>query len=195
MKRLQNKWTSTTEGRTLFSKIYRRHWAELLHHAENMTHDAEEAKDITASAFCTLLEKVDLFDREHLVRRFLFAVVANRSVDYLRKQMIIRRNVKEFKEFQLSADSNVQFCESNPVAMVVGEIIQQIETLPKGCAEVFRLSYFRQLSNVEIAAELSINEKTVRNQLSTARKILKAIFGRSTHNKFDTIETPTRVYS
>jgi RNA polymerase sigma factor (sigma-70 family) len=54
-----------------------------------------------------------------------------------------------------------------------------VASLPERCREVFLLSKRDNLSHKEIAAELSISEKTVENQLAKALKVLRSSLSNS----------------
>ena len=61
------------------------------------------------------------------------------------------------------------------------ELVEQInaivETLPKKCRKVYKLSRQEQLSHKEIAERLEISTKTVENHITNALRIIRATLG------------------
>ena len=55
-------------------------------------------------------------------------------------------------------------------------LLDEIELLPPGCKEVFKLSYLEEKSTRQIAEKLKIATQTVLNQKTRARNRLKALF-------------------
>ncbi|MGH2624180.1 MAG: sigma-70 family RNA polymerase sigma factor, partial [Sphingobacterium sp.] len=56
-------------------------------------------------------------------------------------------------------------------------IESEIQSLPKKMKEIFILSRKEHLSHKEISEKLNISEKTVKNQVNNALKILRSKFG------------------
>ena len=101
--------------------------------------------------------------------------------------MAITRNVASKYKDQLNAVPAVPLddAEKIPVgeeATVRGipldEVMQMIDRLPEGYANVFRLSVFEGLSHKEIAALLGIEPHTSSSQLTRARKMLQKLLAR-----------------
>jgi RNA polymerase sigma-70 factor (ECF subfamily) len=143
--------------------------------AIRMIENREEARDIVNNAFLKLLEQKQSSNAQQNINAYLFTIVKNSCIDYLRRSATARNNKEHFL-FALEQVDEKDLLEDDTLALVLNKIYTEIEKLPPGCKEVFKLSYIDELKNREIAEKLQITEKTVRNQISKARKILRTIF-------------------
>lgn len=102
--------------------------------------------------------------------------------------MAITRNVASKYKDHLNAAPTVPLEEAEKVpasgeeATVRGipldEVMQMIDRLPEGYANVFRLSVFEGLSHKEIAALLGIEPHSSSSQLARAKKMLRKLLAR-----------------
>jgi RNA polymerase sigma-70 factor (ECF subfamily) len=140
-----------------------------------MIENREEARDIVNSAFLKLLEQEEPCFEQQNTNAFLFTIVKNSCIDHLRHIATVNKN-KEKILLALRQALLKDVINDDALSYVLDRIHGEIEKLPTGCKEVFKLSYIDELKNREIAEKLQISEKTVRNQISKARKILRTIF-------------------
>ena len=135
--------------------------------------DLDISKDIVQDVFIKIWEDNIEFQSEDTIKSYLYSSVKNKSLDYLK--------TKHFKLKERLSVENMEKLESEPFFMrevVISEtsiiIESAINTLPKKCAKIIRLS-FKNLTNMEIATELGISLNTVKTHKKIAYKRLKPI--------------------
>ena len=132
--------------------------------------DIHECEDIVQECFITVWNngKYELDEKEFLA--YMVKSVKNNCISFLRKQ-----------------DSNTVSLDDNLNHAVCADVIDEVDedlatdeklerilsVLPPKCKEVFLLSKLHGLKYQEIAAKLSISEKTVENQMGKALKLIR----------------------
>ena len=127
-------------------------------YALRIVNDVEAAEDLVQDSFLKawlVVEDGDTIDR---FRSYMYQTVRNECISYLRKQKetVSLDNVPEVDD--VTVDTSVRDAR----------IWDAIDKLPERCREVFLLSKRDGLSNEEIADELGISIKTVKNQMTKA---------------------------
>src|ERR671937_3190766 len=64
--------------------LFRHHWPRAYRAAYLVVHDAAAAEDIAQEAFLAAVRRLDRFDRRRPFGPWLAAIVANRSIDWVR---------------------------------------------------------------------------------------------------------------
>lgn len=140
--------------------------------------EEQAALDVVQNAVVKALEHVkDLRNREYM-GTWLYRIVVNESISYL------RRNAKETpcEEETLSgaakeqAPSHAQY--GNPETIVTQkpeELYEAILSLPETMQTVIKLYYFEELTMPEIAAVTGVNLSTVKYRLYQGLRKLKVI--------------------
>jgi len=157
-----------------FNEIYKRFQGLLYVYACRITHEENEAEDIVQEVFIYLWDKrasVVL----NVLSSWLYQAVRYRFFDRLD-----RRKVRA--GHRTSLQSFLEGATYGPDEYVrERELIQLVEkgiaALPSKMQEIFILSRREQLSHKEIASRLNVSEKTVKNQVHNALRILKTRIG------------------
>lgn len=102
---------------------------------------------------------------------YLFSLVKNRSIDYLRHKVVAEEYRQELT-FKLSAleQLNYTFTSEEDIEQAV---TKAIDKLPERCREIFLKNRIEGKKYREIADELDISMNTVENQMSIALKKLR----------------------
>ena len=152
----------------LFEMLYR----PLVYFAISITRDKAEAEDIVVECFEKAMMKRMDFDSLPNIRSFLYVATRNACFNYLRSLKVDARSQQELLYLHnpmASENTDLQQVE----AEVLSSILQEIESLPAQCRQVFRQVYFQQLNTREIASRMGISVKTVRNQKARAIQLLQ----------------------
>jgi RNA polymerase sigma-70 factor (family 1) len=153
-----------------FDTIYYKFSRELIIFCRNLV-ALEDAQDIVADTFCKLWNMRDRWDSVNNLRAFLYVTARNACFDLLRRQKMQVEKQKKIAE--LLADEQELILTSELKADLFNQIIEEIESLPNNCREVFKLAYLDGYETNEIAQKLSISPKTVFNLLSKARNTIR----------------------
>lgn len=162
-----------------FSKVYSIYFPKLVRFAREYVVSIEDAENLVQDLFIYLWERQDLFDSLNNPNAFLFALIKNRSIDFLRHKLVADNNKESIedlkdRELQLKMYALEQFDE-NLLSVDDIEILlnNAINNLPDKCREIFILSRMEGLKYKEIADKLNISTKTVENHIVVALRKLK----------------------
>ena len=120
--------------------------------------DVEASEDAVQEAFIKAWMAIEGGSEIGYFRGYMYQIVRNECISYLRKQKetVGLENVPEIDEEVV--DTSVRDAR----------IWKAVDDLPEKCREIFLLSKRDGLSNEEIAEELNISIKTVKNQMTKA---------------------------
>lgn len=141
-----------------FETFFRRYYLPLGMYALRIVDDADTAEDLVEDAFVKAWEAVDSGREIDNFKAYMYRSVRNECISYIRS-----RKERVGLECLPEPDS-----ETVDTSFRDAGIWKAIEALPQRCKEVFLMSKRDGLSNEEIADELGISVKTVKNQMTKA---------------------------
>ena len=141
----------------------------VLHYCSTIVKDMDDADDIVQQVFVNMWQKRKEINIHTSARAYLYKMVYNASLDFLKHTKIKLRHSKEAPEINNVTAFSDKVAENE----LEVKIEQAIAKLPEQCEKIFRMSRFENLKYREIAAALNISEKTVENQMGKALKIMK----------------------
>jgi len=148
--------------------------------AARIISDPVTSEDITQEVFVSLWE-----DKDHLqirnIESYLYMMVRNKCIDYLKRLRIIEnRNLWFGEQLKVEELYYIDFVRDEPYILIEeelrSEIEKTIERLPPRCREVFKLSRVDGLKNREIAEKLNISIKNVERHLKRALQTFHETF-------------------
>lgn len=146
-----------------FEIMFRKLYMPLGMYALRIVGDADNAEDLVENTFLkawqALQDEKDIGD----FKSFMYLSVRNECIDFLRKKKI-EADVSEIPEI---GEETIDTSERD------ARIWKAIDELPERCREIFLMSKRDGLSNEEIAEELYISIKTVKNQMTKAYSRLR----------------------
>ena len=160
----------------VFRKLFDIYYRRLLLYAKSYTDSSSEAEDIVQDLFFSLWEK-----REELViltslSSYLFRVVHNRCIQFLRHKKVVNGfeiiHQLKLKDAELLYKTAYDYTFTEIRFKEIQTIFNQVSTkLPQKTGQIFRLSRESLKSNKEIAKKLNIEVKTVEYHITKALKI------------------------
>jgi RNA polymerase sigma-70 factor (family 1) len=153
-----------------FEEIYNRYWYKLYGVAYHQLGSKEDTEQIVQEVFEKLWKRRLEVRIVHL-GVYLMSAVKYLTTNYIKSQITFRR-YQEYLIFQ-EIQQNYQgqdIINYNDLAQAVEDAMRQ---LPEKTAEVFRLSRFENLSNRDIAQQLSLSEKAVEYHITKSLKFFK----------------------
>jgi len=151
-----------------FKLIYEKYAPKLFHTVYNLIRNKEASEDVIQDLFSDLWQKRNKLNITTSLQGFLYVSAKNRILAQLRKRKI----TIDYDALAFLADSNQT--DNRLLEMELKQRLnQEINLLPRKCAEIFQLSREAQYSHQEIANRLNISVKTVENQVGIALKKLK----------------------
>ncbi|MBB4036195.1 RNA polymerase sigma-70 factor (ECF subfamily) [Dysgonomonas hofstadii] len=134
----------------------------------------DTAKDLIHDLFLEIWENLDSFEKLP-TRSYLFKAVKNRCINYLKREQV-RENYISYIQVENKL-VGLEYYDSFEKLLVekegIQEIYNQIEALPDKCKQIFKLAYFEDKKNAEIAIILGLSVRTVEHQLYLGLKTLR----------------------
>jgi RNA polymerase sigma-70 factor (ECF subfamily) len=131
----------------------------------------EDAENIVQDIFVMLWEKREVLEVKVGLVPWLFTLVKNRCLDFLRHETVGKEFAKEYEAKRIALEQlNYAFSSDEDLEEV---LTAAINALPERCREIFIKSRVEGKKYREIAAELEISINTVENQMSIALKKLR----------------------
>lgn len=167
-----------TTGRN-FNNIYNAYYKKSFLFVKSYLHDDLAAEDIVSDSLIKLWERMKT-DPVVQIGPFLFTILKNRSLDYLKHQGV-KRDVHESLIKALNRELEVRMFSlesSDPKEIFSTEVQQIIETtllaLPERTREIFVMSRFQNKSHKEIANFFDITVKGVDYHILQSVKELRS---------------------
>lgn len=154
-----------------FDKIYLLYFSRMHRFAKEYVLFDEDAENIVQDVFMHLWEKREVLDIQVNLISYIFMLVKNRCLDYLRHKVVVDEYKQELS-IKLSALEllNNSFTSDEEIATIVRVAVDK---LPERCREIFLMSRVEGKKYREIADELNLSVNTVENQMAIALKKLR----------------------
>ena len=163
-----------------FSELYLMYYPKLVRFAKEFVVLEEDAENITQDVFTDLWERRDAIDHIENVNAYLFRLVRNRCLDYLKHKVFEQKYAENVQaSFEIELNLKLQsldrfdvsdISEGNEMDRLVRDAIN---SLPKRCRDIFLLSRMKGLKYREISEKLGISVNTVECQMGIALKKLR----------------------
>lgn len=159
--------------RAAFAEIYSRYKGILFVHAYKRLSNRDEAEDAVHDLFAALWAgRINFILRSNNLSGYLYSAIRNQVLKVIAKRQFAEDYLVSVEEFQsLATDYKVR---ENQLKAIIEK---EVALLPAKMREIFELSRNAQLSHKEIAQHLDLSEKTVKNQINNALKILRVKLG------------------
>lgn len=154
-----------------YTQIFERYKGILYKHAFRLLGDQEESNDVIQDLFLKLWHKRAEMNFNVSLSSYLYNAVRNRIFDIITHQKVATKYLDSIKAFVEQGD----YITDNEIrAKELANIIErEIAALPAKMRIVFEMSREGNLSYKEIGEKLGISDKTVKQQVHNAVKILK----------------------
>ncbi|MBT1688617.1 RNA polymerase sigma-70 factor [Dawidia soli] len=154
-----------------FETIFKRMYRQLCRVSARMVQSHALAEEIVDDVFCNLWGNRKRIQINSSFQAYLLASVRNKSLDCLRK-------TKHDRNIELECAADVASVHEGAQEHLVyeelrGQIESAIESLPKQCRTIFRMSREQDMKYKDIADVLQISIKTVDTQMGRALKHLR----------------------
>lgn len=159
-----------------YQKVFHQYYPGLCFFAQSIVQHKEDAEDIVQDMFQKLWQKKQIFATIKNLKGFLFAVVRNACLDFIKFRQRQYLQEENFFRWNDAAEINV-FPNFDPVlseAEIMLELYHEIESLPEQCRKIFKMAWLEGLKNEEIATSMNLSYNTIRAQKLRALKLIRA---------------------
>lgn len=166
-----------------FEDIFNEYYTRLTNYAFGLVSDLNVAEDLVEDIFFFIWDNRNIIRVQHSLKAYLYKITHNKCLDYLRKEKVRLKYIKETMERQKEeVDENILFANQFQPDIFSDEMDYKltlaIESLPEQAKKIFIMKRFDNLSYAEISKKLNISENTIRKQMSRSlQKIRKTLLG------------------
>lgn len=161
---------STISAEELISSCYVEYHTQILIYISTRIKHSEFAEDILQDAFVRLMDYKKML-RPETVKSFIFTIVKNLVIDYVRREMKKSEISANMFENMAIFNNNVEeYVNNNDILNLE---IQAINQLTKKRKIVYMLDRYKEMDADEITKELSISKRTVECHLFSSRQIVR----------------------
>ncbi len=159
--------------------LYERYRRPLYAMAFRVLGDAEDAHEVLQEAFLYAWTRLGTYDSSRAkVSTWLSMITRSRSIDRLRRREHINRTRSSIEQETQTAYDEAARCDPSGFDRVVAgqrnaRLHRAMERLPDAQEQVLRLSFFRGLTQREIAAEVGVPLGTVKTRSVLAMRKLR----------------------
>jgi len=158
-----------------FDALYRRYIKKLYKFACSITKSSEEAENIIQNVFLNLWINRNKIEKEASVKCYIFKIVYNSSISFLREKIKEYQFVEYLKTIQDKQEdeiiSRIDYEELDK------ELNKIIDELPDRQKEVILLRKIDGLKYSEISERMNISRNTIENHMSRALKTIRLKLG------------------
>ena len=168
---------SDTEEK-IFQELYSQHWDVLFRIAGQKIGDFQQSCDLVQDVFTHVWQSRSFLDLQpEKARTYLVTCLYYRILNHWRSRGLANKHYAHFARFTDSQGvvdnaPSPRHVEEQMEAIHI-MILGELEKMPERMRQIFLMHRYQKKSVTEIAGELSLSEKTVRNQLSIGLQRLK----------------------
>ena len=153
----------------VFRALFKSYYQPLVKHARRYVHDNQTSEDIVCDVFLKLWEEHAHLDIKISIKAYLYQMVRNRSLNYLKA-----KKPEPADDLCLNLfPSNLATDEQANLTDITNHIQKAIAELPERSRSVFIMHRYDNLKYSEIAEILNITEGTVETHMVRALKFLR----------------------
>ncbi len=161
-----------------FNALYREYYRPLRYYLYKVVGDDQEAADIVSESMLKLWKQREGFTRREEVKSFLYTVAHRSALNALRDRK--RHAAKEAElAATIEATGHRNFFDQLVLTEFLAQVTDEVEKLPPGQRDVFKLTYFDGLDTDEIAEALGLSQAAVYTNRKRALDALKLRFGQA----------------
>jgi len=163
---------SFREGnREAFKAVFDHMARSLTYFVENIIRNQTDAEDIVANAFYKLFQARESMRTFEHVKRWLYVIVRNEAIDYLRSKSRIKESHHDMAYLESGVDEHLE--TERVRSILLQDINREIDKLPRQRKTILRLYFFEEKNTTEIAELLQLSPQTVLNHKTKALDSLR----------------------
>lgn len=153
------------KDKKVFEAFYKKYYKQLFSTAYQYVGQSEAAEEIVHDLFITIWNKADQLNIQYSMKSYLFRAIVNSSLNFIKKE-----KMNSLKQLAWQNSHEEPFTADGEAAENEETLLKNLEEalvlLPDKCKQVMYLSRFGKLKQQEIADQMGISLKTVKNHLT-----------------------------
>lgn len=154
-----------------FDSIYWKYNGWIYNFAHSLLQNNELSEDLTQTVFLKIWERRAEINVELNFEAYIFTIARNLVYKETENRLANHAFMQSLEKRMMNSHSSKE--EEMDAALLYEHINRLVDKLPPARKQIYKLSREQHLSNKEIAAKLSISEKTVETQLYRSLLFLK----------------------
>lgn len=151
--------------------LFEQYYIALVEFSWHIVKCQDTALDIVQDTFVKVLEKSEgLPTQEKALKSYLYTAVRNTSLNHIRHQKVTDEYHKSNTWDEMD---DAHMLNAMIYAETVNNLYKAIESLPKSCQEVCKLTYLEGKSNSEAAALCGLSINTIKTQKRRSVELLR----------------------
>ena len=138
--------------------------------ANGYLYNQDSSEDIVQEVFIYIWENANALNVKSTLRGYMFAMVRNRCLNFLRSIKITDSYEYLDLKNELIAEYAIESNIDNEKEIVHEHLYATINSLPDKMQHIVKLKFFHEYKYSEIATELGISINTVKTQLKRAKR-------------------------
>lgn len=163
------------KDKKVFETFYKKYYKQLFATAYRYVGKQEVAEELVHDLFITIWNKADQLKIQYAMKSYLFRAIVNSSLNYIKKEKMDVE--KRLAYISVHGAEEEQDKETDDTLLRNLEVA--LELLPAKCKQVMYLSRFGKLKQQEIADQMNISLKTVKNHLTYGFRKLREQLGKN----------------
>jgi len=151
--------------RQQFEVLYKKYYQQLFAIALRYVEHTQVAEEIVHDVFITIWDKAAHLNIQHSVKGYLFKAIVNSALNFIKKNKSDAKKQLQYLSASDTATSAQHQADEASEAML-NALEEALKLLPDKCRQVMYLSRFGKLKQQEIADQMDISIKTVKNHLT-----------------------------
>lgn len=147
-----------------FETLYKKYYQQLFAVAYRYVAQTQIAEEIVHDVFITIWNKAAQLNIQYSMKSYLFKSVVNSSLNFLKKEKNEHAKKEAYMAVQDETTINDGVLEADEI--LLKNLEHALGMLPDKCRQVMYLSRFGKLKQQEIASQMDISVKTVKNHLT-----------------------------
>lgn len=147
-----------------FEIFYKKYYQQLFAVAYRYIDNTQIAEEIVHDVFITIWNKAEQLNIQYSMKSYLFKSVVNTSLNFLKKEKSDHAKQEAYRSVQEEATTDDDFVDADEI--LLKNLEHALGMLPEKCRQVMYLSRFGKLKQQEIAMQMDISVKTVKNHLT-----------------------------
>lgn len=161
-----------------FKEVFRLLYPRLKGYCKLFVTNENEVEDLIQESFITLWEKRETLDIQKRIESFLFVIIRNKCLNFLKNQKLDLENISpenlQVAELQYLYQLDLAEKEEKSLEELLIQTFQEtVNTLPEKMRVVFVKCKLEGKKQTEVAEELGISIKMVEKQISKAKKQIR----------------------
>jgi RNA polymerase sigma-70 factor (family 1) len=152
--------------------LYQDYWEEVLNTAYKQVRDEEIAQDITQEIFISVWENREHLNIEGSIAAYFKGAVKYKVINYFKSSMVREKHKEDIA--LLTLDHTGTSAEN---LLMLKDLTKQFDEaltdLPEKMRVIISMSRKQEKSVQEISDELNLSAQTVKNQISSALKLIR----------------------